>query len=255
MKKRMIVLLLACVTVAGVTSVAWAAVGDGGTIKTCYKTATATWRPIDSSASCKSGETQLDFYSKIGADATFLGKTAKAADSDKLDGIDSTGFLGATAKAADSDKLDGLDSTDFLGATAKAADSDKLDGIDSTGFVQGAGSLTAYQFGNGDGAFIGGNLFTNCQGNGTYTLNFQSTAGDYTVWVADGATTTKTAVGPNGSTTNLIVFNPGSGTRHVVVLASGSGVSKQWDMMYSGNGTNECAIGVQQQIVGLSTLP
>jgi hypothetical protein len=44
-------------------------------------------------------------------------------------------FMGTTAKAADSDKLDGLDSTAFLGATAKAADSDKLDGIDSTGFV------------------------------------------------------------------------------------------------------------------------
>jgi hypothetical protein len=40
--------------------------------------------------------------------------TAKAADSDKLDGIDSTGFLGATAKAADSGLLDGKDSTAFL---------------------------------------------------------------------------------------------------------------------------------------------
>lgn len=58
------------------------------------------------------------------ADATYLGITAKAADADKLDGLDSTGFataghdhnaayLGITAKAADSDKLDGLDSTDF----------------------------------------------------------------------------------------------------------------------------------------------
>ena len=86
----------------------------------------------------------------------YLLTTGKAADSDKLDGIDSTGFassthnhdtayLGITGKAADSDKLDGKDSTDFslathnhdtayLGITAKAADSDKLDGYDSTDF-------------------------------------------------------------------------------------------------------------------------
>ena len=48
-------------------------------------------------------------------------------------------FLGDTAKAADSDTLDGIDSTGFLGATAKAVDSDKLDGIDSTGFMYTAG--------------------------------------------------------------------------------------------------------------------
>ena len=87
----------------------------------------------------------------------YLLTTGKAADSDKLDGIDSTGFataghdhdsdyLGISAKAADSDKLDGLDSTDFataghdhdsdyLGISAKAADSDKLDGKDSSAFV------------------------------------------------------------------------------------------------------------------------
>lgn len=58
----------------------------------------------------------------------YLLATGKAADSDKLDGIDSTGFatsthnhdtayLGITAKAADSDKLDGKDSTDFVDKT------------------------------------------------------------------------------------------------------------------------------------------
>ena len=64
----------------------------------------------------------------------YLLTTGKAADSDKLDGIDSTAFLRTTGKAADSDKLDGLDSTAFLRTTGKAADSDKLDGLDSTGF-------------------------------------------------------------------------------------------------------------------------
>ena len=57
-------------------------------------------------------------------DSDYLGISAKAADSDKLDGKDSTDFslathnhdtayLGISAKAADSDKLDGYDSTDF----------------------------------------------------------------------------------------------------------------------------------------------
>lgn len=58
-------------------------------------------------------------------DTVYLGITAKAADSDKLDGIDSTGFalashnhdtayLGIGAKAVDSDKLDGYDSADYV---------------------------------------------------------------------------------------------------------------------------------------------
>ena len=34
-----------------------------------------------------------DGYTKTEADAAFLGKTSKAADADKLDGIDSTGFI------------------------------------------------------------------------------------------------------------------------------------------------------------------
>src|SRR4051812_21645306 len=103
---------------------AWAAIGDGGVVKTCFAKNQGTWRPIENAANCKAGESAVDFYSKSGADAAFLGKTAKAADSDKLDGIDSTGFLSATGKAADSDKLDG---------------------IDSTGFVQGGGTSTAFE--------------------------------------------------------------------------------------------------------------
>ena len=53
------------------------------------------------------------------ADATYLGIAAKAADSDKLDGNDSTAF--ATA-GHDHD-------SDYLGISAKAADSDKVDGF------------------------------------------------------------------------------------------------------------------------------
>ena len=57
--------------------------------------------------------------------AGYLTTSGKAADSDKLDGIDSTGFatashnhdaayLGISAKAADSDKLDGKTFTDIM---------------------------------------------------------------------------------------------------------------------------------------------
>jgi len=70
------------------------------------------------------------------ADATYLGISAKAADSDKLDGLDSTAF--ATA-GHDHD-------TDYLGISAKAADSDKLDGLDSTDFVRDiAYKVSAYR--------------------------------------------------------------------------------------------------------------
>src|SRR5262249_44749017 len=58
-------------------------------------------------------------------------------------GKQATDFLPVAGKAADSDKLDGLDSTAFLPIGGKAADSDKLDGIDSTGFVQGKASVVA----------------------------------------------------------------------------------------------------------------
>jgi hypothetical protein len=57
------------------------------------------------------------FYTKSQSDGKYLGKTAKAADADKLDGQNSTDFLGATAKAADSDKLDGKDSADFVASS------------------------------------------------------------------------------------------------------------------------------------------
>jgi hypothetical protein len=43
-------------------------------------------------------------------------------------------FLPTDATAADSDLLDGKDSTAFLGKTEKAADADKLDGLDSSAF-------------------------------------------------------------------------------------------------------------------------
>ena len=84
----------------------------------------------------------------------YLLTTGKAADSDKLDGIDSTGFVNTTGtqtiggaktfstlptlptatpttnQAVRKGYADGA----YLGISAKAADSDKLDGLDSTDF-------------------------------------------------------------------------------------------------------------------------
>lgn len=71
--------------------------------------------------------------------------TADAIDHGALGGLadnDHPQYLLTTGKAADSDKLDGLDSTAFLLTTGKAADADKLDNIDSTGFVQTSGNQT-----------------------------------------------------------------------------------------------------------------
>jgi hypothetical protein len=54
-----------------------------------------------------------NFYDKAASDSRFLSASGKSADSDLLDGMNSTAFLGATAKASDSDKLDGFDSTEL----------------------------------------------------------------------------------------------------------------------------------------------
>ena len=95
---------------------AYAAIPDaGGVIHSCYTKSSGAWRVIDTGLgqTCKSNEAALDLYSKGGADSSteanglFLGKTAKAADSDKLDGQDSSAFLSATGTAADSEKLGG----------------------------------------------------------------------------------------------------------------------------------------------------
>jgi hypothetical protein len=123
---------------------AYAAIPDaGGVIHSCYTKSSGAWRVIDTALgqSCKANEAALDLYSKGGADLAFLAKTGKAADSELLDGQDSSAFLGSNAKAADSDKLDGKDSTDFLGANATAADSAKLGGFPARGYVLGGRAL------------------------------------------------------------------------------------------------------------------
>lgn len=87
----------------------------------------------------------------------YLLTTGKAADSDKLDGVDSTGFVNTTGTqtvggtktfssipvlpasnptTANQAVRKGFADATYLGITAKAADSDKLDGLDSSAFLQ-----------------------------------------------------------------------------------------------------------------------
>jgi hypothetical protein len=84
-----------------------------------------------------------------GADAAFL---------DPVEG--DARYLGKTAKAADSDKLDGQDSTDFLGAGATAADSARLGGFKAFAYVLGGGVLLSDAGNLPDG---GSSSFTCCE--------------------------------------------------------------------------------------------
>lgn len=85
----------------------------------------------------------------------YLLTTGKAADADKLDGVDSTGFVNTSSAqtvegiktfssipvlpssnptTANQAVRKGYADATYLGITAKAADADKLDGLDSTAF-------------------------------------------------------------------------------------------------------------------------
>jgi hypothetical protein len=115
--RRWPVAVVAAAALVAAGGIGYAAIPDaGGVIHTCYVKSSGALRVIDTGLgqSCKGNELPLDVYSKAGADAVFLGKTAKAADSDTLDGKNSTEFLGTTEKSADADKLDGLDSSRYL---------------------------------------------------------------------------------------------------------------------------------------------
>lgn len=112
--RRRLAFVVAALAVVATGSFAWAAVGGGGTIQGCV-TNNGTIDAIDPvTQACRERQTPVEWYTKSGADTAFLGRAAKAADSDKLDGLDSSMFLGVNAKAADADSLDGIDSSAFV---------------------------------------------------------------------------------------------------------------------------------------------
>jgi hypothetical protein len=125
--------LAAIAMLAAAGGIAYASIPDvGGIVHSCYAKSSGAWRVIDTEAgqTCKSNEAPVDLYSRSGADLAFLDRT-------EADGL----YLGKTAKASDSDKLDGKDSTDFLGVSATAADSSKLGGFPAPAYVLGGGIL------------------------------------------------------------------------------------------------------------------
>jgi hypothetical protein len=99
--RAIVVLAVVAIGVSGAT-VAFGAIGDSGTVVACVSTSKGTWRVL-THGSCRSSEQAVELYTKAGADAAFL--TQEVADE---------AYLSKTAMAADSDKLDGKDSTDFL---------------------------------------------------------------------------------------------------------------------------------------------
>jgi hypothetical protein len=64
-------------------------------------------------------KTDERYYTKAQANARYLPTAGTAANSEQLDGLDSTAFLPATGKAADADTLDGLDSGAFARGNAQ----------------------------------------------------------------------------------------------------------------------------------------
>ena len=92
------------------TWVAWAQIGGGGTVLGCVNSSGIIRGIDEATGSCRAGDTTLSWYTKAGADAAFLRVLAKAADADKLDGLDSTDF----ATAAHSHTLADLDGSSCL---------------------------------------------------------------------------------------------------------------------------------------------
>jgi hypothetical protein len=197
MRKRLMAVGIVALAVAAAGSISLAAIGDGGTVKTCYSK--STWRPIDSSASCKSGEQQLDLYSKAGADATFLGRTAKAADSETLDGIDSTGFVrGSGTQAA-----------------FKLTPTDNIRNTDA-----GQIAMSCAAPGSGLGAQI---TF--------FALN--PSHSDVDLWTESDGSLSRATVPDR----NIYYVQPWTaGLHRLIVRSMGAGVIGQWDLLVDGDG-------------------
>jgi hypothetical protein len=106
----------------GVAAISYTA--SDGTITACRDNRTGALRVIQSGQTCTtSKETTITWNDGI---------TGKVADSDKLDGKDSSEFYAQGSKVADSDHADQADSATSANS---AADADTLDGKDSSEFL------------------------------------------------------------------------------------------------------------------------
>jgi hypothetical protein len=100
-------------------------VNPDGSTSNWTRTTTSGLLPVASGGASSLGTNSWNFSNIYGVNIydgnilledKYLGKTAKSADADKLDNLDSTSFLRNTGKAVDADKLDGLDNTFFRNA-------------------------------------------------------------------------------------------------------------------------------------------
>jgi hypothetical protein len=78
---------------------AWAQVGASGTVLGCVGNSGKLTAVDETTGSCRPGDVALSWYTRDGANAAFLARTAKAADADKLDGLDSAHFVGTGTQA------------------------------------------------------------------------------------------------------------------------------------------------------------
>ena len=129
--------------------IAWLA--DAGVTKGCNPPANTEFCPGDDVTRGQMSAFMRRFAQYIGAED---GTPAQADNADTVDGQHASAFLGVNAKAADSDKLDGLDSAD-LGASQGASSNDVLEGLGTTNIGPGTTvveSLSANA--PADGAFV-----------------------------------------------------------------------------------------------------
>ena len=82
--------------IAGAALIALAQIGSTGTVLGCVGPSGVIRGVAEATGSCRSGDLALSWYTKAGADASFLHKSDQAVDADKLDGLDSASFAFAT---------------------------------------------------------------------------------------------------------------------------------------------------------------
>jgi len=141
----MVALLALFIAASGTAVAAISYTASDGTITACRDNRTGALRVIQSGQSCTaSKETTITWNDGI---------TGKVADSDKLDGKESSAFLGANQKAADAAHADQATSA------SSAANADTLDGTDSSEFLSTDQRLTTDNV---------------AQAAGTITLDFES---------------------------------------------------------------------------------
>ena len=200
-------------------------------------------------------------FSKTLADTYYLGKTAKAADSDKLDGVDSTGFVNTT----EAQSIAGIKTfssipvlpasnpttdnqavrkaytdTTFLAVTAKAAGSDVTTGTDDTKYVTSKAIQDSFGF-TAVGRAILDDATLSDQRN---TLNLKLAP---LATLSDDQATNITPTNPSGfllfrllGSTNygLVSYDAVSGTAYISLMIGGANVAVRTGILSGTTGTD-----------------